>query len=286
MKRRFLMFLGLLAIVVACLFWLYGGARLAKKSATPASLTAAGTAAAVHPLATVAAKTAPGLLTGTNRLAFRLTNTSKSLVQLLQDPHAILLQNALIDTAYPLSLLNIPENLKAKGDPGAYIVQAHGVITPAFRSVLQGAGARVVSYIPNNAYLVKISAANAGLLRANNLVQAVLPYQPYYKIQPTLMALAVADSPLPPGVSLTVGLFDASAIPQLVQEGYVTVGQEDQSPFGPVIHVLPPAGQPLSRLASNPILQVIELGHQRQPANDLARTNLGVSFDTVTTPIG
>ncbi len=222
------------------------------------------------------------MLTGTNRLVFRLSNTGKSLTQLLQDPHAILLQDALIDTAYPPSLLNIPENLKAKGDPGSYIVQAHGVITPAFRMVLQGAGARIVSYIPNNAYLVQISAANAGLLSANNLVQAVLPYQPYYKLQPSLLALAVTNAPIPPGVFLTVGLFDAASIPQLVQAGYVPVGTPDQSPFGPVIPVLSPANQPLSRLAEIPGVQAIEVGHQRQPANDLARVSLGISADTVT----
>ncbi len=138
---------------------------------------------------------------------------------------SILLQNALIDTTAGLGGLHIPQNLQAKGDPGAYIVQAHGPTSPAFRAALQAAGAQIVSYIPNNAYLAQISAAGAGRLSANPLVQAVIPYQPYYKLQPSLLALAVADAPAAAGLSLTVGLFDPSAVSQLTKAGYVIVGQ-------------------------------------------------------------
>ena len=80
----------------------------------------------------------------------RLTNTAKSIGQLVNDPHAILLQNAFLDTSKPLNL-SIPEKLRLKGDPGAYIVQARGSINNAFRALVTGAGGRITSYIPNDA---------------------------------------------------------------------------------------------------------------------------------------
>src|SRR5262249_35869541 len=92
----------------------------------------------------------------TNRFALRLSNTSASLPELQRSPTAILLENALIDTASKTALA-IPTNLLAQGDPGTFIVQAKGPIDNAFRAAIQGAGATVVSYIPNNAYLVRAS---------------------------------------------------------------------------------------------------------------------------------
>ena len=83
------------------------------------------------------------------------------------DRHAILLENALIDTASPLNL-SIPKNLQSQGDPGAYIVQARGPIDTAFRAMLAAAGAEIVSYIPNDAYLVRAPAGAAGGLAAQS----------------------------------------------------------------------------------------------------------------------
>ena len=101
----------------------------------------------------------------TNRLAFRLANTTNSLKQLTTAPHAILLANAFIDTDAQLDL-KIPAHLRSAGDPGSYIVQARGLITEEFRQALAAAGAAVISYVPNNAYLVRASADVAGKLRA------------------------------------------------------------------------------------------------------------------------
>src|SRR5262249_30349541 len=60
---------------------------------------------------------------GSSRLANRLSNTTKTVGQLLHRDSSILLQNALIDTERPVSLA-IPEHLRTHGDPGSYIVQA------------------------------------------------------------------------------------------------------------------------------------------------------------------
>ena len=59
----------------------------------------------------------------TNSFPYRLSNTTRTSGQLSRDSHAILLENALIDTASSTAL-QIPDALKSHGDPGAYLVQA------------------------------------------------------------------------------------------------------------------------------------------------------------------
>src|SRR5271170_5282043 len=129
---------------------------------------------------------AAALSAATNKLAYRLSNTAKTIGELLRDDKAILLDNAFIDTSAKINL-SIPKHLQSPGDPGAYIVQARGAINNAFRALLAGAGAQIISYIPNDAYLVHISSGVADGLAANSLVQAVIPYEPYYKIQLSLL---------------------------------------------------------------------------------------------------
>src|ERR1051326_5244062 len=60
-----------------------------------------------------------------DRFAHRLSNTTKPFRELIRNDKAIVLQNALIDTAQTTPL-SIPEHLRAQGDPGSYVVQWHG----------------------------------------------------------------------------------------------------------------------------------------------------------------
>jgi subtilisin-like proprotein convertase family protein len=216
----------------------------------------------------------------TNRFAGRLSNTTQPLEQLLHDDRAILLENALIDTRQPASFV-FPKNLQPPGDPGAYIVQAHGPIDNAFRALLAQAGATVVSYIPNDAYLVRASAGVAGALESSPLTQAVIPYEPYYKIQSSLLYQAVAQMVLPDGTPLNLGLFPDAApatISQITKLGGQVIGQ-DQSPFGPVVRVIPPRNW--TALAVLPGVQIVESFYQRAPANDLARATNGVAANSL-----
>src|SRR5690348_5265483 len=80
----------------------------------------------------------PPLATATNHrspTAFRLSNTSKTLRELTRSDHAILLQNALLDTTRS-NTLPIPDSLRAPKDPGAYLVQSRGPLDESFRSSL------------------------------------------------------------------------------------------------------------------------------------------------------
>ena len=239
----------------------------------------------------------------TNLFALRLSNTTLSLDQLMGDRHAILLENALIDTASPLNL-GIPKNLRSQGDPGAYIVQARGPIDAAFRAMLARAGAEIVSYIPNNAYLVRAPAGASGGLAGNPLTQSVIPYEPYYKISssmpvtagqkthssvspgasrtagPSLLELAVKQLPLPAGTYLTLGLFkdSAAATEAQIEKLGSRIIARDNSPFGPVVRVQPP--KDWTALAALPGVQIVEPYHQRIHANDLSRATVGVAADT------
>src|ERR1035437_737645 len=232
----------------------------------------------------------------TNPLALRLSNTPTPFRQLVRSPTALLLENALLDTAQPVAL-SIPDHLRAHGDPGAYVVQSRAPLDDAFRARLQAAGAVIVAYIPNQAYLVRASKTIAQQLRADPRTQAVLPYEPYFKLKPPLLALAVEQQPLPDSHILNVLLFPdarAAALDALNSLGMEVLGEE-RSPFGPVLKVRHwsadiPAGQSspltpagiLPALAGLAAVQEVELSHARVLANDLSRARIAVAADTIT----
>ncbi|MEI7533461.1 MAG: S8 family serine peptidase, partial [Verrucomicrobiae bacterium] len=283
MKSRFLILLCLLVAAGAWLLWPSG-----HQSSLSATKTAVVTApATLSPAAQIAARKAAlaaaatnSLFAKTNRLAYRLSNTTKSIGQLASDRHAILLDNALIQTDAKMDL-KIPAHLRATGEPGAYIVQSHGVIDGAFRAALAEVGAKTVSYIPNNALLVQLTAASAAALKGNSLVQAVLPYDPYFKVQSSLLGLAVKQQPLAKGTFLTLGLFSggATATAEQIQKLGGIVMATDRSPFGPIVRVQPPANW--LALAQLPGVQLLEPAHRRVAANDLSRSTMGVAATSV-----
>src|ERR1035437_4873182 len=283
----------LLCLAGAWLLWSRAANTRTKSSAPPTvvaptvtTIRSASTAPKI--LTPVYANSAkPGtVLASTNPFAWRLSNAGKTIDQLVNDSHAILLENALIDTGSPLTF-SIPTHLQSQGDPGAYIVQARGPIDNAFRAMLASAGAEIVSYIPNNAYLVRAPAGVANGLAANPLTQAVMAYEPYYKIQSSMLTLAVGQMDLPDGTVLTLGLFTATApqtIKQIENLDWKVLSREE-TPVGTIVRVQ----QPLSRstgwlvLATLPGTKNVELSRQRVPANDLSRVATGVAANTRTT---
>ena len=207
----------------------------------------------------------------------------------MRNPRAILLENALLDTAQPVDL-PIPASLRAQGDPGAWVVQAKGPLNDAFRALLKRAGASIVSYIPNNACLVRASQAVAQQLEAAPATAAVLAYEPYYKLKPWLLKVALEQAPLPANSTLRLLLFaDArnQTLDQLGQLGMQVLG-EQPSPFGPLIEARPPPAQPwagqgwVAELAQLAGVQEMELARERVPANDLSRATTGVAANSLT----
>ena len=119
-------------------------------------------------------------------------------------------------------------------------------------------------------------------LQADPRTQSVLPYEPYYKLKPSLLKLAVAQQPLPDNSTLNLLLFADARAQTLADLGNlgVKVLGEDQSPFGPVVQVAPPV-ESLPFLAGLPGVQELEMAAARVPANDLSRVRIGVSTDTL-----
>jgi subtilisin family serine protease/subtilisin-like proprotein convertase family protein len=293
-KTRTLILLGLVLGVVGAWFWPLRHERRADSRAADSTVAAGGPAAIAlqftNPLAAWAAAAATGGVSAqfevittegifaplTNGLALRLTNTAQALPALLRSERAVLLRNALIDTA--LGGPKIPEHLRAKGDPGAYIVQARGATSDEFRAVLAAAGAEMVSYVPNNAYLVRASAGVAGALGASPLTQAVLPFEPYYKLDASLLRLAVKKELSPYGL-LNVVSFPGQAermLAALKQLGAEPVGEGQVTVFGEVWAVKVPADK-TAEAAQISEVQMLGVRFEKRLANDLTRVITRIS---------
>jgi subtilisin-like proprotein convertase family protein/subtilisin family serine protease len=250
-------------------------------AAAPRSPQAESVSLAKAPDFVTSEKSAEVLPPLTNHLAYRLANTARPIESLLRDDRVVLLENALIDTTQPANF-QIPEHLRATGEPGSYIVQARGAMDATFRAALTEAGATLVSYIPNNAWLVRASSEIAGRLAGHGRVQAVLAWEPYYKLKDDLLVWAVEQKPLPPEAKLNLLVFaDAQQeVTQQLEQMNVTVLRQDASPFGTVVTVEPPENWvPLAQLSG---VQLLEEAYRRAAVNDLTRVRIGVATNTIT----
>ena len=291
MRSRRWIWIVLCLLLAAGVWFLWSGNHPAahlrtKPSALPKTATTAHSAPAVAQakpftiLSTNNVQAAAAARARANQFRYRLSNTTRTLGELVNDRHAILLANALIDTRAALNL-SIPKNLQAAGEPGAYIVQANGPINNAFRAMLAAAGAQIVSYIPNNAYLVTLSASGANALAADGL--PVIPYEPYYKLSPSLLAVVANDQPA--GATLNVaavsGHGSSHRIRRIQKLGGPVLSQEESTPLGPLCTCSRRrTGRPSPTL---PSVHIVEPFYRRVPANDLSRQTVGVAVDTQTT---
>lgn len=193
---------------------------------------------------------------------------------MLERDSVILLENALIDTSVPRAL-NIPEAFRAHGDPGAYIVQARpGALADAVRRATQ-LGAQPVSFIPNNAWLVRASAALERSLAEVPEIAAIVPFEPWFKLQPELLASG-ASTFGQSQADLRVLLFPDSGLPSV--HGVEVLTSESCS-FGTIlrVRVVVDPRDAILQLARSPEVQAIERVTPRMPANDLSRAVLGIS---------
>ncbi|MHC1762809.1 MAG: S8 family serine peptidase [Verrucomicrobiia bacterium] len=213
----------------------------------------------------------------TNRFPLRLSNTERPLRELMRLETALLLRNASIDTAERVDL-PIPEHLRAEGDPGSYIVQARGPVGQPFRDRLREVGAGMVSYLPNNAFLVQLSADGAARLAASPETQAVLPFEPYYKLDAKLLPKAVDQEPLETDEYLRVTAFPGQG--EVLANSVLALGGEvlgeERSPFGPQL-LVKPAPESLPEIARLASAHIVELYYKRELLTDLARVLTGVA---------
>jgi subtilisin-like proprotein convertase family protein len=208
----------------------------------------------------------------TNAFPYRLSNTSQTVGELSRNPHGILLENALIDSGN-LTALSIPDSLRSHGDPGAYIVQANGPINYGFRSQVQSAGATIVSYIPNNAYLIQATPSTAAQLGRNF---KITPWEPYFKVKSGLMRRALAGG----GVAAA----NVAVFPNAVDETRaaldkmgISVTSVSPSPFGTELALQNVSS--ITALAGLPGVEEVEPSFARVPVNDLTRVIMNDSAD-------
>jgi subtilisin-like proprotein convertase family protein len=214
-------------------------------------------------------------------LTYRVKNTQKPIGELIYSDSAILLRNALFDAAEPAPL-EIPAHLRSQGDPGSYVVQARGAIDNAFLGRLNASGVQIISYIPNNAYLVRANQASANRLSAAPEVQSVLPWEPYFKLDLSLLALAVNQDPMSDDERVSVVVFPGereAGLEAVAALGAHLLG-EDTSPFGHQI-IVQPRSDSLIALAQLSIVQSIEPHRGRVLANDLSRVRIGAATNTM-----
>src|SRR4030095_5354037 len=236
---------------------------------TPAPTNAiVGVSPGPGPAATVAGTTNAPRINDLTR--HRIANTARPLADLQRSDSALLLRNALIDSTSGQPL-PIPGHLKGGEDSGSYVVQSRGTITDEFRRQLAQMGATIISYVPNNAYLVRLAPGALAGLKALPQVQAAVPWEPYFKLSPNLLALAVEQKALLPGTHLNVVLFadqyDVTMRALKVLDADIT--QETRTPFGPML-VVRPAVNTLAMIAQLPGVQGIEQNRPRMPMNDLS----------------
>ncbi len=237
-------------------------------------------------LTAAAAKHAPA-----SAKTYRLSNTPKTMAQLGRDSRAVLLRNAIIDTASS-GKLDIPESLRAGENPGSYVVHAQTGVDQRFYDALRQAGAVFVSYIPNDAALVTATASAAEQLQASRAVDSVLSYQPYYKLDPSLLPEALGDRPV---TSSTLGITASPNGADAMRDRLKAMGlipiAEERTPFGTQFIVerkedqtvaTPSAGSVplLVVLARESLVLDIEPSVRRALLNDLTRPRVGVSADS------
>src|SRR3954451_7250367 len=165
LKTRTWFIISVLCFLGAAYFWRLGDERAARNGQPGTDpLTQTNSAASgAQPKATNAASLTNSPQTTaalSNQFPYLLSNSSKSLEQLMESDTALLLQNALFDTSEPMNV-SVPPHLRSDGKTGSYVVQARGGITDSFRKELTNAGAKVVAYVPHNAYLVQMGVAGS-----------------------------------------------------------------------------------------------------------------------------
>jgi hypothetical protein len=110
---------------------------------------------------------------------------------------------------------NIPESLRESPPEGnrLRLVQFRGPVKPEWLKQLQTVGdIKIVSYVPNNAYVVWVDAAAESNLHrlkvSNGPVQWISAYHPFYKAKHSLLQTTNAE------VDVTVELVDTPQLPQ------------------------------------------------------------------------
>jgi len=88
-----------------------------------------------------------------------------------------------------------PEGLRLPADGNVFLVQLKAQSLPEFRSALEGAGARILRYFPNNAHLVRLDPSRLAAVSGLEFVERIEPFHPFYRIQRELLDWLASPEP-------------------------------------------------------------------------------------------
>jgi subtilisin-like proprotein convertase family protein len=292
-KPRTWLVISLLCFFGAAMFWDLGRKEAARRK-TPAApspispvTTSAPPQAAGGPLAPALLSAAVGSIeyVSTNRFPeppkarypLRLRNSDTKLDELARRDDALLLANALLDLRKPLAL-QVPDSLQPHGPTENYVVQSKVSLDRGFRQLLTSLQAEIISYVPNNALLVRMDSAKAEQIRQSPLVRSVIPWIPYFKLSPALLKDAISQTPPPEEKSFRLLVFpqEAEAMVAELRIMNLEVLGQSRSPFGTEV-IVRAASSRLADFAQNDRVQWIDPYVKRQAANDLTALSLGSS---------
>ncbi|MBP9902725.1 MAG: S8 family serine peptidase, partial [Verrucomicrobia bacterium] len=219
-----------------------------------------------------------------------LANTKRSPVALREDmAHAILLENAIIDTAAARAgkSIDIPEAFRASPDTAYYIVQFDHAVAAADRALLEGVGAVVSHYVPNSAYAVHLGPGELDAVRNLPGVQYIEPYHPYFK-----MSADIRDTLVGTPSDLSKARADSGHYNVMTFRGVDDVTKDIEKAGGQVTRVQSVDGRQvvsvecdpsaLQALLAQDSVQWVEPVVERKPMNDLANRRIrATSFKTL-----
>jgi photosystem II stability/assembly factor-like uncharacterized protein len=124
-----------------------------------------------------------------------------------QDPYIRLAIGEFDPLAGPIPI-PLPSKLKLDSYPadeeGYYILQFKSPIMQAWKDALTDAGARIFDYIPDFAFIVKMSAATKATVESMEPIRWVGIYQPGYRIDPQLMKAYILTEEFEPATLVIV----------------------------------------------------------------------------------
>jgi Subtilase family len=128
--------------------------------------------------------------------------------RLRDDLNLVLIKRGQIDTSGPAPVVADDLRQAAGAARSLHLIQLFGPPTPEAHAAIKATGARIVIYVPNNAYLVWGTTAQinrlAALRQRGDVVQWDGPYHPAYKLDPRIKpdsveqigaAITVLDTP-------------------------------------------------------------------------------------------
>lgn len=94
---------------------------------------------------------------------------------------------------------SVPENLRSRPGDRLFIVQLETKGLPELRRAVESAGARLLWYLPDHAWIARMDPARVAAVLSLPFVRWVGPYEPAYKIDPEILAeVTTRNASLPP----------------------------------------------------------------------------------------